>query len=79
MGFALFALIVPLQERMMSFQHRLRLRSMVWTEQRAKILLEVLGRYHLASLTIHGETLIGEFRGDACSQILFLRGAFSAK
>ena len=42
-GFALFILIVPLQERLMSLQHRLRRRSMVWTEQRAKVLLEVLG------------------------------------
>ncbi|KAL4062863.1 ABC protein [Scleroderma citrinum] len=42
-GFALFFLIIPLQERMMSLQHRLRHRSMVWTGQRAKVLLEVLG------------------------------------
>lgn len=27
----------------MSLQHRIRLRSMVWTDQRAKTLLEVLG------------------------------------
>ncbi|KAF9234111.1 ABC protein [Melanogaster broomeanus] len=41
-GFALFVLVIPIQERVMSFQHRLRLRSMVWTDQRAKVLLEVL-------------------------------------
>ena len=43
-GLALFVLTFPFQERMMALQHRLRLRSMVWTEQRAKVLLEVLGR-----------------------------------
>jgi len=42
-GFALFVLVFPLQERMMSLQHHLRLRSIVWTEQRVKVLLEVLG------------------------------------
>ncbi|KAF9237594.1 ABC protein [Melanogaster broomeanus] len=41
-GFALFALVIPIQKRVMSFQHRLRLHSMVWTDQRAKVLLEVL-------------------------------------
>lgn len=46
-GFALFVLVFPLQERMMSLQHRLRLRSMVWTEQRAKVMLEVLGAMRL--------------------------------
>ena len=43
MGFALFVLAFPLQERMTSFQRRFRLRSITWTERRAKILLEVLG------------------------------------
>ncbi|KAH7925482.1 ABC protein [Leucogyrophana mollusca] len=41
-GFSLFILIVPVQERVMTFQHRLRRSSMKWTDQRAKILLEVL-------------------------------------
>ncbi|KAL4079849.1 P-loop containing nucleoside triphosphate hydrolase protein [Scleroderma yunnanense] len=42
-GFSLFVLVFPLQERMMSLQHRLRIRSVVWTEKRAKVMLEVLG------------------------------------
>ncbi|KIO14750.1 hypothetical protein M404DRAFT_120129 [Pisolithus tinctorius Marx 270] len=42
-GFSLFILIIPLQQQLMVLQHRTRLRSMVWTEQRTKILLEVLG------------------------------------
>ncbi|KAF9234112.1 ABC protein [Melanogaster broomeanus] len=41
-GFALFVLVIPIQERVMSFQHRHRLHSMVWTDQRANVLLEVL-------------------------------------
>ncbi|KAH7884664.1 ABC protein [Phlebopus sp. FC_14] len=41
-GFSLFILIIPIQERMMTLQHRIRLSSMVWTDQRAKVLLEVL-------------------------------------
>ncbi|KIK99142.1 hypothetical protein PAXRUDRAFT_132675 [Paxillus rubicundulus Ve08.2h10] len=41
-GFALFVLIIPIQGRVMSLQHRIRSRSMVWTDQRAKVLLEVL-------------------------------------
>jgi len=42
-GFSLFILIVPFQERLMTLQHRMRLASMKWTDQRAKVLLEVLG------------------------------------
>ncbi|KIJ66694.1 hypothetical protein HYDPIDRAFT_149564 [Hydnomerulius pinastri MD-312] len=42
-GFSLFVLIIPVQERIMTLQHRVRLSSMVWTDQRAKVLLEVLG------------------------------------
>ncbi|KAF9237597.1 hypothetical protein BU15DRAFT_62991 [Melanogaster broomeanus] len=41
-GFALFVIIIPIQERIMSSQHRNRLHSMVWTDQRVKVLLEVL-------------------------------------
>ncbi|KAF9237599.1 ABC protein [Melanogaster broomeanus] len=41
-GFALFVLVILIQERVMSFQHQLRLRSMVWTDRRAKVLLEIL-------------------------------------
>ncbi|KAG1879712.1 ABC protein [Suillus subluteus] len=42
-GFSLFVLIIPLQQRLMALQYRIRLRSMKWTDQRAKVLLEVLG------------------------------------
>ncbi|KIO14752.1 hypothetical protein M404DRAFT_119962 [Pisolithus tinctorius Marx 270] len=42
-GFSLFVLIIPLQQWMMALQHRTRLRSMIGTEQRTKVLLEVLG------------------------------------
>ncbi|KIJ14255.1 hypothetical protein PAXINDRAFT_169871 [Paxillus involutus ATCC 200175] len=41
-GFALFVLIIPIQQRIMSLQHRIRLRSIVWTDRRAKVLVEVL-------------------------------------
>ncbi|KAG2075302.1 ABC protein, partial [Suillus decipiens] len=42
-GFSLFILMIPIQQRLMALQHRVRLISMKWTDQRAKILLEVLG------------------------------------
>lgn len=41
-GFSLFILIIPLQERLMTLQHRMRSASMKWTDQRAKVLLELL-------------------------------------
>ncbi|EGN99138.1 hypothetical protein SERLA73DRAFT_168655 [Serpula lacrymans var. lacrymans S7.3] len=42
-GFALFLFIIPLQERVMSLQFRIQKRSMKWTDQRAKVLLKILG------------------------------------
>lgn len=42
-GFSLFLLLIPLQERLMSVQMKIRKRANQWTDQRAKILLEVLG------------------------------------
>ncbi|KAG0705743.1 ABC protein [Suillus ampliporus] len=42
-GFSIFVLFVPLQNRFMSLQRRWRLRSMKWTDERAKVLLEVFG------------------------------------
>ncbi|KAG1748434.1 ABC protein [Suillus paluster] len=42
-GFSLFVLVIPFQMRLMTLQHRIRLGSMKWTDQRAKVLLEVLG------------------------------------
>ncbi|KAI0649348.1 ABC protein [Trametes meyenii] len=42
-GFSLFLLIIPIQERVMSFQFRVGKKSLKWTDKRAKIILEVLG------------------------------------
>ncbi|KIM40488.1 hypothetical protein M413DRAFT_19157 [Hebeloma cylindrosporum] len=42
-GFALFVAIAPLQERAMAKQFQIRKRSVKFTDQRAKTLLEVLG------------------------------------
>ncbi|KAG1747121.1 ABC protein [Suillus paluster] len=41
-GFSLFLFFIPLQSRLMALQRRMRLGSMKWTDQRAKVLLEVL-------------------------------------
>ncbi|TCD60600.1 hypothetical protein EIP91_009818 [Steccherinum ochraceum] len=42
-GFSLFILMIPLQERVMAFQFEIRKKANIWTDQRAKIILEVLG------------------------------------
>ncbi|KAJ7086329.1 ABC protein [Mycena belliarum] len=42
-GFALFLIVIPLQERMMANQFLLRRASMQWTDARAGVVLEVLG------------------------------------
>ncbi|KAG2043713.1 ABC protein [Suillus americanus] len=42
-GFSIFVLIIPLQQRLMALQHRIRSGSVIWTDQRTKVLLEVLG------------------------------------
>ncbi|KAH8099948.1 ABC protein [Cristinia sonorae] len=42
-GFSLFILMIPLQERVMAFQFQIRKKANIWTDQRAKIILEVLG------------------------------------
>ncbi|KAG1834892.1 ABC protein [Suillus variegatus] len=42
-GFSLFVLMIPIQQRLMAEQRRIRSVSMKWTDQRAKVLLEVLG------------------------------------
>ncbi|EIN03766.1 ABC protein [Punctularia strigosozonata HHB-11173 SS5] len=41
-GFALFALVAPMQTHIMSMQFKIRRKTNVWTDQRAKLLLEVL-------------------------------------
>ncbi|KAG1737805.1 ABC protein [Suillus lakei] len=42
-GCSLFIIVIPIQGRLMTLQRRMRLGSMKWTDQRAKVLLEVLG------------------------------------
>ncbi|KAG2138357.1 ABC protein [Suillus clintonianus] len=42
-GFSLFVLMIPIQQRLMTLQYRIRLGSMKWTDQRAKALLEIIG------------------------------------
>ena len=42
-GFSLFLLIIPFQERAMSAQLSVRQKSMKWTDQRARLLQELLG------------------------------------
>ena len=51
-GFSLFVVLAPLQERMMAQQFRIRKKTMKHTDQRAKTLLEVLGREWQLSLLI---------------------------
>lgn len=41
-GFALFLLIIPVQERAMTLQFQIRKASMKWTDNRAKLLQELL-------------------------------------
>jgi hypothetical protein len=41
-GFALFVLIIPIQERAMAWQFKTRKSSMIWTDLRAKLLQELL-------------------------------------
>lgn len=42
-GFSMFFIIIPFQQQLMALQRRIRHRSVVWTERRTKVLLEVLG------------------------------------
>ncbi|OBZ72274.1 Oligomycin resistance ATP-dependent permease YOR1 [Grifola frondosa] len=42
-GFSLFLLIIPIQERVMSYQFNVGKKALRWTDQRAKLILEVLG------------------------------------
>ncbi|KZT00765.1 ABC protein [Laetiporus sulphureus 93-53] len=42
-GFSLFLLIIPIQERAMSFQFSTGKRTLRWTDMRSKLILEVLG------------------------------------
>ncbi|KAI6165738.1 ABC protein [Pisolithus thermaeus] len=42
-GFSVFFIIIPFQQQLMALQRRIRHRSVIWTERRTKVLLEVLG------------------------------------
>ncbi|EED80008.1 predicted protein [Postia placenta Mad-698-R] len=42
-GFSLFLLIIPVQERVMSFQFGIGKKTLKWTDKRSKLILEVLG------------------------------------
>ncbi|KAG8982744.1 hypothetical protein FRB90_006577, partial [Tulasnella sp. 427] len=42
-GFAVFVILVPIQQRFMAFQITKRKKSMKWTDERAKLLQELLG------------------------------------
>ncbi|EJD07137.1 ABC protein [Fomitiporia mediterranea MF3/22] len=42
-GFSLFVVMVPIQERLMTFQHTRREKANKWTDGRANLILEVLG------------------------------------
>ncbi|PCH42435.1 nucleoside triphosphate hydrolase protein [Wolfiporia cocos MD-104 SS10] len=42
-GFSLFLLIIPVQERVMSIQFKVGKKTLRWTDQRSKLILEVLG------------------------------------
>ncbi|EIW84009.1 ABC protein [Coniophora puteana RWD-64-598 SS2] len=64
-GFALFLIIVPLQERAMTLQQRTRQGSMKWTDMRSNVLMEVLGAMRVVkyfSYEIPFLTRIGELR-----------------
>lgn len=56
--------MVPLQERVMSFQFQIRKKANVWTDQRAKIILEVLGMHvNLTGAVFYScEDLLGAMR-----------------
>ncbi|KAI0956120.1 hypothetical protein AcV7_006609 [Taiwanofungus camphoratus] len=42
-GFSLFLLIIPIQERVMSYQFAVGKKALKWTDRRSKLILEVLG------------------------------------
>lgn len=44
-GFSLFLLIMPIQERVMSFQFSLGKKTLRWTDARSRLILEVLGTH----------------------------------
>lgn len=62
-GFSLFLLVAPLQQRIMSIQFKMRKKSMKWTDQRARLLIEVLGmNRRLIGLSVMSELMQGAMR-----------------
>ncbi|PVF97426.1 ABC protein [Serendipita vermifera] len=80
-GFALFVLIIPVQERAMAKQFTIRKGSMIWTDMRAKLLQELLGamriiKYFTYEIPYLGR--IGSIRHDelrGIRKILIIRAA----
>ncbi|KAJ7175120.1 ABC protein [Mycena crocata] len=58
-GFALFLVIIPLQERMMAGQFALRRGSMKWTDARAGAVLEVLGAMRVVKYFCYEGSFLG--------------------
>ncbi|KAJ7878247.1 P-loop containing nucleoside triphosphate hydrolase protein [Mycena leptocephala] len=61
-GFALFLLIIPLQERIMAHQFALRQGSIKWTDERARRVLEVVASMRVKYLCYEGSFLARLFR-----------------
>ena len=60
-GFSLFVVLAPVQERIMAQQFQIRKKTMKYTDQRAKTLLEVLGKRNLkAALVATKKTTLNE-------------------
>ncbi|OCB92268.1 ABC protein [Sanghuangporus baumii] len=80
-GFSLFIFMVPVQERLMTFQHKRRQRANIWTDGRANLILEVLGGMRVVkyfSYEIPFLKRIFEIRGkelDGIRGIQFARAA----
>ncbi|KAI0342890.1 ABC protein [Trametopsis cervina] len=80
-GFSLFILLIPLQERLMSVQLTIRKKANKWTDQRAKIILEVLGAMRVVkyfSYEVPFLERIGDTRGHEMKGIRTIQFARSA-
>ncbi|KAF7332750.1 ABC protein [Mycena kentingensis (nom. inval.)] len=61
-GFALFALVIPLQERIMAAQFRLRRRSLVWTDARASVTSEIVGAMRVVKYFCYETSFLARIR-----------------
>ncbi|KAH9929982.1 P-loop containing nucleoside triphosphate hydrolase protein [Fomitopsis serialis] len=57
-GFSLFLLLMPIQERVMSFQFSIGKRALKWTDRRSKLILEVLGAMRVVKYFSHEESFL---------------------